>query len=258
MIKLGERPDMPASLSSKTVVEKKEQLKQRVLAGQRLGSNDFPAYWRNDDVREPLWSIHHGKCCYCERKREIKRESDIEHYRPKSEVAGEDNHPGYWWLAYEWTNYLYSCKPCNESFKRNFFPLLGESVRVTGPDEDMSIERPMIINPIDDEPERCISYDWWTGGGVYVKAIGLDDEGRGSGTIRILNLNRLMEERAEHLTLLETLANSMIYAQEKGNQLRIEKLADDIRAQTSAKKQMVGFKRAFFGARGLGEFVATH
>lgn len=257
MIKLGPRPDVPRSLDSETVRNKKTELQNKIRAGQKLERQDFPHYWLNNDVKEPLWELHHGKCCYCERKREIRRESDVEHYRPKSGVTGENNHPGYWWLAYEWTNYLYSCKPCNETYKRNFFPLLEGSARAVGPDQDISIERPVLINPIDDDPESCISYDWEKGGGIYVKALGYDDDGRGSETVRILCLNRLMEERAEHLTLLKILADSMIYAQQMGNQPRIDKFSEDVGTQTSAEKQMCGFKRAFFRARGLGEYIAT-
>ena len=257
MIKLGPRPNVPPSLNSETVLNKKLELEEKILAGQEILSGDFPSYWLQDDVREPLWKIHHGKCCYCERKREIKRESDIEHYRPKSEVTEEIAHPGYWWLAYEWTNYLYSCKPCNETYKRNFFPLLNGSPRAVGPDQDTSIERPVFINPIDDDPESCISYNWWDGAEIYVKAIGCDCAGRGSETIKILNLNRLMEDRAEPLSLLHTLAGSMIYAQRQNNQQMVAKFAKNIRAQTSAKREYAGFKRAFFKAQGLTEYVAT-
>ncbi|MCZ6673941.1 MAG: hypothetical protein O7C75_13495 [Verrucomicrobia bacterium] len=257
MIKLGPRPNVPPSLNGKTVLKKKVEIEQKIADGQKIKSEDFPSYWLNVDVREPLWAIHHGKCCYCERKREIKRESDVEHYRPKSAVTKESNHPGYWWLAYEWTNYLYSCKPCNETHKGNFFPLLEGSPRATGPNQDTASERPVLINPIDDDPESCISYNWWDGAGIYVKALGCDDEGRGSDTIKILSLNRLMEDRAELLGLLMNLAQSMIHAQRQNNQQMVDKFATDIRSSTSAKKQLAGFRRAFFKAQGLAEYVAT-
>ena len=256
MIKLGPRPNVPPSLNSETVLKKKLELEQKILAGQKILSEDFSSYWLKEDVRKPLWRIHRGKCCYCERKREIKRESDIEHYRPKSKVTEEIAHQGYWWLAYEWTNYLNSCKQCNETYKGNFFPLLNGSPRAFGPDQDTAIERPVLINPIEDDPESCISYNWWDGGGIYVKAIGYDDAGRGSETIRILRLNRLMEDRAEQLSLLQTLAESMIHAQIQNNQPMVAKLANRIRAHTSAKKEYAGFKRAFFRGQGLAEYAA--
>ena len=77
MIKLGPRPNVPPSLNGDTVLRKKQELEQKLLAGLKLRSEDFPSYWLNPDVRELVWKLHHGKCCYYERKREIKRESDI-------------------------------------------------------------------------------------------------------------------------------------------------------------------------------------
>lgn len=256
MIKLHPRPPAPPYLNGETVTNKKQELAERFAAGERL---EFPSYWLNDDVREPLWNLHRGKCCYCERKREIKRESDIEHYRPKSTITDEDGHPGYWWLAYEWSNYLFSCKPCNQTHKKNHFPLLPDSLRAAGPEDDFSVERPVILNPIDDNPEDCISYDWWSGGGIYVKALGTDEERRGLETICILGLNNqhLMEERSELLTLLSNLANIMIVMRQVDNASEIERLAADIHGQTSAKKTFAGFRRAFFKARSLEEYVAN-
>ena len=258
MIKLNRRPPEPSYLRGPTVSKIKQELAEKIVAVGKLESDDFEHYWLNENVREPLWALHHGKCCYCERKREIKRESDVEHYRPKSMVTGAD-HPGYWWIAYEWTNYLFSCKPCNQGHKRNHFPLLPGSVRAVGPDGSrLSAERPVLLNPIDDDPETCISYDWWSGVGVLVKALGYDDNNRGSETIKILGLNRvlLMEERAEVLSGLQVLADSMIQARQENNESEVERLAAKIRDQTSAKRTFAGFRRAFFKSRELANFVA--
>jgi len=259
MIKLNQRPLEPSYLRGQVVSKIKQALNKTITEGKKLKSNDFKPYWLNKNIREPLWNLHNGKCCYCERKRWIKRESDIEHYRPKAEVTGEDNHPGYWWLAYEWTNYLFSCKPCNEDHKRNHFPLLPGSSRAAGPNGSLSAERPVLLNPIDDEPESCISYDWWTGGGLFVKALGYDDDDRGSETIKILGLNddHLMKERAEVLTLLQNLADSMLHARLKNNVTEVERLTAKIRDQTSAKRTFAGFKRAFFKARELGDYLSS-
>lgn len=256
MIRLGHRPPAPDYLEGPTVSEKKAELENRINAGENLSSTDFPSYWLNEDVREPLWQLHLGKCCYCERKRAIRRESDIEHYRPKTMVTGENDHPGYWWLAYDWTNYLFSCKPCNQTHKKNHFPLLPGSIRASGPSNDVGMERPVLLNPIDDDPERCISYDWTSK--IYVKALGADDDNRGSETIKILGLNdpHLMEERAEILSLLRNLAHTMIHMLHKNNMAMIEKCTADILGQTSAKKPFAGFRRAYFRSLGLEEYVA--
>ena len=41
---------------------------------------------------------------------------DVEHFRPKSK---------YWWLAYCYENYLYSCQMCNQRYKKAEFPIFG-------------------------------------------------------------------------------------------------------------------------------------
>jgi hypothetical protein len=57
-----------------------------------------------------------GKCAYCEGKAAHVAFNDVEHFRPKSD---------YWWLAYCWDNYTYSCQLCNQQFKGANFPLGG-------------------------------------------------------------------------------------------------------------------------------------
>ncbi len=114
MIKLKARPDVPPTLTSDEVLDFVEDLKRRVESGEDLKSADFEGkYWRKGDVKEALFEMHYnGKCCYCERRRDEKRELDVEHFRPKAKVTGKRTHPGYWWLAYKWDNYFYSCKKC--------------------------------------------------------------------------------------------------------------------------------------------------
>jgi hypothetical protein len=75
------------------------------------GSFTFRAY-KGDDVRHALEALFHGKCAYCESRYEVSGPVDIEHFRPKGGVEGAE-HPGYWWLAAEWTNLLPSCLDCN-------------------------------------------------------------------------------------------------------------------------------------------------
>lgn len=31
---------------------------------------------------------------------------------------------GYWWLAFEWSNYALACDACNQTWKRNLFPVV--------------------------------------------------------------------------------------------------------------------------------------
>lgn len=75
--------------------------------------------YKHADVKERLEELFHGKCAYCESRYSSTRPMDVEHYRPKGRVAESEGHPGYYWLAAEWTNLLPSCIDCNR--RRNQF-----------------------------------------------------------------------------------------------------------------------------------------
>jgi hypothetical protein len=88
------------------------------------------------------------------------REIDVDHYRPKvwvSEWAGKPPivsdtppaqnmlGPGYWWLAFEWTNYSLSCRTCNEGWKRNLFPVAPPRAGCVEGVE--TVETPLLLDP---------------------------------------------------------------------------------------------------------------
>ncbi|WP_458127774.1 hypothetical protein [Pseudomonas sp. Z2-11] len=64
----------------------------------------------------------HSKCAYCEADTAVVAHGDVEHFRPKSE---------YWWLAYCYDNYTFSCQICNQSYKGDTFTVKG--ARLTPP-----------------------------------------------------------------------------------------------------------------------------
>ncbi len=94
----------------------------------RTGSITFRAY-KGDDVRHALEALFHGKCAYCESRYNITGPVDVEHYRPKGKVDEDEAHPGYWWLAADWTNLLPSCLDCN---RRRFQPTPKDFASLTG------------------------------------------------------------------------------------------------------------------------------
>ena len=259
MIRLRNRPPAPSVLRSKRIARTKRRLAGKAGAGKELRSEDFDPHWLNENVRGTLWEHQHKKCCCCERKRELKRESDVEHFRPKARVAEDPKHPGYWWLAYKWGNYLYACKPCNQAHKKNHFPLLRGGKRARRSGDSLSRELPVLINPIDEDPGHCVSYDWQESDGRLVKAVALDARGRGTGTIELMQLNRveIMEQRAALIPGLAALAILMIVAESRGNQNVMNKNAVKIREQTSAVNEFAGFRRVYFRAWGLSSYVST-
>jgi uncharacterized protein (TIGR02646 family) len=110
--------------------------------------------WRK--LKKELKKLLHKKCWYCESK-EIRADQAVDHYRPKGKIKECGNkHPGYWWLAFDWTNFRYSCTFCNElrideatkltGGKATYFPLTKESKRVYAPG-DISGEEPVLLDP---------------------------------------------------------------------------------------------------------------
>jgi uncharacterized protein (TIGR02646 family) len=152
-------------------------------------------YYAHKTVRKGLNELYHDKCAYCESDTRATAESRIDHYRPKSEVKEDPQHPGYYWLAYEWSNLVPACEKCNNA-KSSFFPIDTEGKRVMGPvfDDKRNLdclaaskiyrdEKPLILHPEIDEPERHIIF--LTNGSLK------DITQRGKWTIQICKLNRV-------------------------------------------------------------------
>lgn len=168
----------------------KNNIKSSVYKGERTVRGE-----KIYEVRDTLKSIFHNKCAYCEN---IEKKPEVEHFRPKMKVDEVPLHPGYFWLCYEWTNLLPSCRYCNtEGGKGNQFPVLGHRVN-EAPIEDNNFitnrckidavelleERPLLLNPETDNVEDYFRFDK-TG-----KIFGIDAEGRGEATRKICDLNR--------------------------------------------------------------------
>ena len=78
MIRLREKPPAPPYLTSAAVVAAKDAVRLSYEENGKVTAEDFKGHiWRHDDVRLELHRYQDGKCCYCERKREPKREPDI-------------------------------------------------------------------------------------------------------------------------------------------------------------------------------------
>lgn len=262
MINLGPRPSVPRILTSINVTKFKKQIVDRVASGEKIKSKDFEdkPYWRRGKVKLRLWEHHKHKCCFCERKRDLKRESDVEHFRPKASVNAE-SHPGYWWLAYEWDNLLFSCKSCNEEYKKTYFPLLPGGIRALKEGDDLEKEKPVIINPVEENPEDYIGYEWQHSNGKFVKVVGIDSDGRGEKNRKLLGLNRsdLMLSRAELILTLDAIATAMKAGLHFGNHERdlINRNKKKIETETKSSTSYTGFRRAFFRSYGLGHYIST-
>jgi uncharacterized protein (TIGR02646 family) len=154
-------------------------------------------------VKSTLRVAQHAKCCFCEGKFEANAAADVEHYRPKhySQQArsGHKIYPGYYWVAYTWTNLLYSCQICNRSHKRNYFPLHDPDTRARSHLDDLAAEVPMLLDPAGPEdPRHHIRFR---------EEIAVGITRMGETTIDYVGLNRLplVEARLERLNILRKL-----------------------------------------------------
>ncbi|MBM3747473.1 MAG: hypothetical protein FJW34_16935 [Acidobacteria bacterium] len=97
MIAIKRSNPPPATLSSEKVCNAIAEI-AAIAKKRKPLSKEFVSHWGEDDVRTAVWEMQNHKCCYCERKREKNRESDVEHFRPKAEVTeAAGSHRGYWW-----------------------------------------------------------------------------------------------------------------------------------------------------------------
>jgi len=120
----------------------------------------FPGHWTSPDVRGALYAMQGRICAYC--GADIDEAGiDVEHFRPKSNVAEEKNHGGYWWLAYEFTNYILSCVVCNQRYKGDQFPLLDGAIRVRYENQaQLPGEGRILLDPTLDPVEEWIKVEW--------------------------------------------------------------------------------------------------
>ncbi len=140
------------------------------------------------DEKTTIWSkakpafivLQSNKCAFCERPfsgpDESRIEMDLEHFRPKGQVAawtpppgqkaypallGDPSPKGYYWLAYDAANYAAACKICNSDYKGACFPIAGP--RCVDPTDKgkLAAEQSYLVYPIgtlDDDPEELITF----------------------------------------------------------------------------------------------------
>lgn len=124
--------------------------------------------YRNPTIRSSLERAQHDKCCYCDSKA---APLEVEHHRPKSAVRqtrdGAEERPGYYWLAYEWTNLMLACVLCNQprvesdgqpTGKGTLFPLADPAKRARSHHDSLADEEPLLLDPYADNPDEHIDY----------------------------------------------------------------------------------------------------
>lgn len=175
-------------------------------------------------IKSELLNLQHTKCCYCEWGLQNSN-SDVEHYRPKSESKQANktfiHKIGYYWLAYDVENLLVSCQKCNQTYKKTLFPLVLAHTRCIGHDGDINLEQPLLLNPSVDDPSQHLFFE-----NEYL----LHRTQRGKVTIKVLQLNRnfLLEDRADTLLQLRLLDKIVSLSSSREKHIYIRQLEKNI------------------------------
>lgn len=131
MIRLRIRSSPPAPLRDDGATAR-ERLVAAVASGEEALSFDRTVY-AAPEVKQALCDDQHGKCAFCESLVRHVAYGDVEHFRPKAAYRADSGHPlrrpGYYWLAYDWSNLVFACELCNRRHKANLFPLADETRR---------------------------------------------------------------------------------------------------------------------------------
>jgi len=262
MINLGAKPPAPDVLSRQKVDNALTFLENQLEEHGGLSSDDFKGinYW--GEVKKELSEFQHGKCCFCERGRDANRESDVEHFRPKLAHNNEpaSNHNGYWWLAYTWENLFFVCSECNSTYKKNFFPLINEDNRTFNKDDNLLLEKPYLLDPVKDDPEQYMIYDFTNHKVPVPVSSASDNDGRGKKTIELLGLNKrtdLITGRAEKLQNMELCAKAITYMEfsEKDFGGQLEQNIERLKSHINSKSQFAGFSRFYYNQVGLASHI---
>ncbi|MCK8479657.1 hypothetical protein [Psychroserpens algicola] len=150
---------------------------------EKLTKKKAPTFkvYKDSELKEFLKTLFNKKCAYCDSRFLSTSTADIEHFRPKAAFNPfKDNVdekllvPGYYWLAADWNNLLWSCVFCNRKNnldqpnvpgvnplgKKNRFPLSQEPRRIRSHDKDVKTEKRLllIMDPCVDNPMKHFSY----------------------------------------------------------------------------------------------------
>lgn len=238
----------------------------------------FPSKNFDDEIWKELRDyllrdVFYNKCAYCE-SRIVGFKAHAEHFRPKAQVrfkvlAGdkeiyrmgrtvdetgiEINHPGYFWLAYNWKNLLPSCQKCNAlDGKKDQFPIADDKSYVAvkklaaaeieklkhkcikrknaddifylEPDDLDALEDPQLLHPyFGDDPRQHLVF------GIDGKVSPRYESRKGEHSIKVFDLNdedlriaRQDEQQdayREYMNKLNSGSNSPLEARKLGEQV---------------------------------------
>jgi uncharacterized protein (TIGR02646 family) len=108
------------------------------------------------ELKQWLMDQSQNKCWYTEARNDSAH-FEVEHFRPKK--WNDDNFEGYWWLAFDWSNYRL-CGNAPNRKKGAFFPLHPDSRRASSTKRHLvDDEMFCLLDPIDPSDPLLLSFN---------------------------------------------------------------------------------------------------
>ncbi len=171
-----------------------QQLEAHHNAGDTKARNQFiddhAAHW--GELKQWLEVLSKGKCWFSE-AREAFSHYDVEHFRPKKEAKEFDGskRDGYWWLAFNYTNYRL-CGNVGNRKKGVWFPLMDGSILSTYENQREESEDIYLLDPTDPNDVHLIAFNE-EGNAIPAPGISEWEQQRVEETIKRLKLNEHSE-----------------------------------------------------------------
>ena len=150
----SQNPDAKWVAKANTLLAQLKSAPDAVTRAELIEGNS--KFWGK--LKDWLLSLSHKKCWFSEAK-DCFSHWHVEHFRPKKSVKDEDGtvHEGYWWLAFDWTNFRIIGSVGNPT-KGTFFPLRPGCKRAE-PLGDLRYEDPMLLDPTDPADPNLLSFN---------------------------------------------------------------------------------------------------
>ncbi|RJQ29924.1 hypothetical protein C4565_01510 [Candidatus Parcubacteria bacterium] len=192
-----------------------------------------------------LWLqvLSQGKCWFSE-VRELYSHYDVEHFRPKKEAKAIDGtvRDGYWWLAFDYTNYRL-CGNVGNRKKGGWFPLQVGSLISTFDNRCEESEATYLLDPTDLDDVNLIAFDE-EGNVIAAPGISEWEKQRVAETIKRLKLNEheaLFEERRKVWQRMSREIEQYLTAKRRcitgGNPAAAQKIREHVRVIRSMTKE---------------------
>ena len=109
------------------------------------------------ELKDHLSGLRKRKCWYTESINDGAH-CHVDHFRPKTNALDEngEDQGGYWWLAFDWTNYRYS-GPVSNVRKKDYFPVLLNKAQKYG--DNIALEEILLLDPVSIGDPGKLAYD---------------------------------------------------------------------------------------------------